>query len=121
MTDDPRQRVSSASTWEGTAMAKFVYVYTGGQAASTPQEQEAVLGKWMAWFGELGSAVKDAGNAFGPSATVRADGEVLGTGGKATGYSIVEADSLESATRLAKGSPILHDGGSVVVYEALEM
>jgi hypothetical protein len=46
---------------------------------------------------------------------------VLGTGGKATGYSIVEADSLESATRLAKGSPILHDGGSVEVYEALEM
>ena len=102
-------------------MAKFVYVYTGGQSASTPQEQEAVMGKWMAWFGELGSAVKDGGNPFGASATVRPGGAIASGEGKAGGYSIIEADSLESATTLAKGCPTLDHGGSVEVYEALDM
>ena len=102
-------------------MAKFVYVYTGGQSASTPQEQEAVMGKWMAWFGELGSAVKDGGNPFGASATVSPGGAITTGEAKAGGYSIIEADSLEAATTLAKGCPGLDGGGAVEVYEALDM
>ena len=39
---------------EESSMAKFVYVYTGGQSAATPQEQEQQMQAWGAWFGTLG-------------------------------------------------------------------
>jgi hypothetical protein len=38
-----------------------------------------------------------------------------------TGYSIVEAASLDAATEMAKGCPNLMTGGQVSVYETLEL
>ena len=51
-------------------MAKFVYVYIGGQMAETPEAQEQAMQAWGAWFGTLGDSVADMGNPFGNSATV---------------------------------------------------
>jgi hypothetical protein len=102
-------------------MAKFVYVYTGGQTAATPEEQEQQMQAWGAWFGTLGDSVSDMGNPFGASATVTGGGVSEGGASKAGGYSIVTADSLNAATAKTKGCPILAGGGSVEVYEALEM
>lgn len=103
-------------------MAKFVYLYTGGTMATTPQEQEKVMQAWGAWFGELGGALIEGGNPFGVSAAVGADGAVSSPAGSAvTGYSVVEADSLDAATALAKGCPVLTSGGAVDVHEAIEM
>ena len=57
-------------------MAKFVYIYTGGQMAETPEAQQEVMAAWGAWFGELGGALTDGGNPFGASVSVRPDGAV---------------------------------------------
>ena len=102
-------------------MAKFVYAYVGGQSAATPQEQEAQMQKWTAWMGELGSFFTDAGNPFAASATVTSGGSTEGGASRISGYSIVEADSLTEATAKAGGCPVLESGGSVEVYEAIEM
>jgi hypothetical protein len=104
-----------------SSMAKFVYVYTGGQMAATPQEQEQVMQAWGAWFGTLGDVVTDMGNPFGPSATVSSGAVSEGGASKASGYSILTADSLGAATEKAKSCPVLAAGGSVEVYEAIEM
>jgi hypothetical protein len=97
-------------------MGKYVLAYRGGGMAATEEEQKAAMEKWGAWFGSLGGAVSDMGNPFGGSASV-------GNGGTAglTGYSIVTAGSLDDAVGLAEGCPIIESGGSVDVYEALEM
>lgn len=103
-------------------MAKFVYLYTGGQMAETPEAQQEEMQKWGAWFGELGAALTEGGNPFGGSATLAADGTVSTGGASAvSGYSIVSADSLDEATAKAKGCPVLVGGGAVEVYQALEM
>jgi hypothetical protein len=34
-----------------------------------------------------------------------------------TGYSIIKADTLQSAAQAAKGCPVLSAGGSIDVYE----
>ena len=102
-------------------MAKFVYVYTGGQMAATPEEQEKAMQEWGAWFGTLGDSVTDMGNPFGASATVSPNGTTEGGNSGAGGYSIVSADSLDDATAKAKGCPVLTGGGTVEVYEALAM
>ena len=102
-------------------MAKFVYVYIGGQVAETPEAQEQAMQAWGAWFGTLGDSVADMGNPFGNSVTVSSDGAADGSKSGAGGYSIVSAGSLSDATAKAKGCPVLASGGSVEIYEAIPM
>jgi hypothetical protein len=102
-------------------MAKFVYVYIGGQMAETPEAQEQAMQAWGAWFGTLGDSVADMGNPFGNSATVSSGGVADGGKSGAGGYSIVSADSLGDATAKAKGCPVLASGGSVEIYETIPM
>ncbi len=101
-------------------MAKFVLAYQGGTMAATEEEQAATMATWMQWFGDIGSAVTDMGNPFGASTAVTSGGRAEATAGL-TGYTVVSAANLEAAADLAKGCPVLGAGGSVEVYEALEM
>ena len=102
-------------------MANYVYLYLGGQRAETPEAQEEQMQAWSAWLSMLGDSVVEIGNPFGASATVSRDGTADGAVSRAGGYSVVAADSLEAAATNAKGCPILHTGGTVEVYEAIQM
>jgi hypothetical protein len=103
-------------------MGTYVLAYTGGGMPETDAEREAVTAAWGAWFGGLGEAVADGGNPFGASSTVRSDGSVTaGAPSGLTGYSILKADSLDRAVALAKGCPVLANGGSVDVYETFDV
>jgi hypothetical protein len=103
-------------------MSDFVLLYTGG---TRPAEQEmaSVMGAWDTWYKKLGSSIKHGGNPFAPMAKTVTDGKVRdgAPGSPLTGYTVVTAGSLDEAAELAKGSPILQRGGSVVVYEEIEM
>ena len=98
-------------------MAKYVLVYQGGAMAETEEAQQAAMAAWGSWFGSLGAAVVDGGAPFGPSAAV--GGGRASTG--LTGYSILEAGDLDAAVKLASGCPIIADGGSVDVYETIDV
>ncbi|MEM9317858.1 MAG: hypothetical protein AAGA70_02490 [Pseudomonadota bacterium] len=103
-------------------MPKFLYIYHGGQSPETPEAQNAVMRAWMDWIGGLGTSFIDPGNPVGLSKTVSADG--VGDGGgvnPASGYGMVEAASIDDAVRMARGCPILGDGGTVEVAEIHEM
>ncbi|MFN0147875.1 MAG: YciI family protein [Dehalococcoidia bacterium] len=99
-------------------MANYLLVYKGGGMGDTPEEQQKVMQAWMAWFGGMGPAVVDGGNPCGPSRTIKSGGAVAEGGASAlSGYSVIKADSLDEATKLAKGCPVLAGNGSVEVYE----
>lgn len=101
-------------------MANFVLLYTGGSAGTSPAEREKVMQQWGAWFGKLGDKVVDAGNPFAAHAKSLSNGSAHDGAVQnppATGYSIVKADSLNAATELAKGCPVLQSGGKITVYE----
>ena len=102
-------------------MGKYVLAYTGGSTPEAPADQEAVMKEWIDWFGTLGSSVVDGGNPFGASTAVRPGGETGATTSGLTGYSILEADDLDQAAKLAGGCPVLSSGGSVEVFEAMPM
>ena len=78
---------------------------------------------WGNWLGSMGSAVVDGGNPVGQSSTVHPDGKVTNDGGPnpASGYSLIEASSLEDAIAKAKGCPILQAKGSIEVAETFDM
>ena len=103
-------------------MGKFVLAYRGGTMPATPEEGEKMMAAWMSWFAALGDGVVDGGNPFGASTTIASNGGVT-TGGAAalTGYSILSADSLDAATKLAGGCPQLASGGTVDVYETFDV
>ena len=98
-------------------MATYVLVYQGGGMAETEEAQQAAMAAWGAWFESLGAAVSDAGAPFGPSAAVGGGASSSGL----TGYSVLEADSLEAATALGEGCPVVAEGGSVDVYETIDV
>jgi hypothetical protein len=102
-------------------MANYVFVYSGGKGVATEEaERNAQYAQWGHWFGELGAAVVDGGAATGAAKTVGPGGSVSKGGSRGlSGYSIVSADSLDSAVELAKGCPVLGIGGAVDVYEAI--
>ena len=99
----------------------YVFAYTGGSMAETPEAQEAALQAWGQWFGTLGDAVVEGGAPFGPSTAVHAGGATGATKAGLSGYSIIQADSLELAAKLAGGCPVLDNGGAVEVYETIPM
>jgi hypothetical protein len=106
-------------------MAKFGLVYIGGGAPENEAERAATMKAWGAWFGGLGNALVDGGNAFTPNATSITSHGTLSNGVRdlpVTGYSIVKADSLDAAVALAKDCPLLRSGsrGQITVYEVDE-
>ena len=106
-------------------MAKYVMMFYGGGAmADTPEGQAAELQRWGVWYEALGAGVVDGGKpTTGQAKLVAADGSVSdGTGGEVpSGYAIVEADSLDAATAMTKGCPILLHDGKIAVYETFDI
>lgn len=102
-------------------MAKYLLAYRGGGMGDTPEAQQKAMEAWMAWFGSLGADLVDQGSPFGPSATVSGESTSEGGTSALTGYTIITADSLSAASDKAKACPVLSSGGTIEVYEALEM
>lgn len=102
-------------------MGKYVLAYRGGKMADTEEAQQAAMAAWGAWFGSLGSAVVDGGNPFGPGTAVTSSGAAGASTAGLTGYSILSAPDLDAAAKLAAGCPIVQEGGTVDVYETLEV
>ncbi|HEV2906949.1 MAG TPA: hypothetical protein VGZ50_06510 [Actinomycetota bacterium] len=96
-------------------MNKFMFLYKGF-VPPTPE-----IGRsWMEWFSQVGDSMADSGNPISGGVEVTPDdvNEIeLGTE-SFTGYSIVNAESMEAAVELAKTNPMIT---SVVVYELARM
>ena len=104
-------------------MAKYLFVYHGGDHPESEAEVKEVLDAWGAWMGSMGAAVIDGGNPVGKSSTVNSDGSVIDNGGSnpASGYGLFEAPDLDDALAKAKGCPILSVGGTIEVAQAIDM
>lgn len=101
-------------------MANYLLAYTGGSGmAENEADREAAMAKWGQWFQALGPAIVNPGNPFGASASIAAAGRDGAAKTGLNGFSIIAADSLDAASELAKGCPVIDDGGTVDVYEAI--
>ena len=96
-------------------MKKFMYLYVGW-GEPTPEVKKA----WGDWFAAVGSRFVDSGNPFGQGREVtkagKSDLPLKAT--SITGYSIINAESIDEAEKLLEGCPIGH---SVRIYEAATM
>lgn len=103
-------------------MAQYVIVYLGGNQPATPEEGKQHFAKYMEWLSSLGDAAVSPANPLKDTSTVNPDGTVT-SGGTSTmsGYTIVEADSMDAALSIAKACPFLEIGGSLEVSELMQM
>lgn len=77
---------------------------------------------WMKWFETLGDKVVSGGNPFAREQAQIMDQKVEMETKTAFGYSIVKADSLEDAVKMAMTCPMATgDDSWVEVYETMPM
>ena len=76
----------------------------------------------MNWLSSLGDSAVSPADPLKNTNTVKPDGTVT-TGGTTamSGYTIIEADSMEAALSIAKACPFLDIGGSLEVSQLVEM
>jgi hypothetical protein len=103
-------------------MSNFLLLYHGGGRPEDPAEQAKSMQAWTDWFAKLGPSLVDGGNPATQTREIASNGSVTPVnGGAPTGYSIIKADDIDGAVALAKGCPILPDGGSLQVVETPDM
>ncbi|HEU5025570.1 MAG TPA: hypothetical protein VFV01_11685 [Spirillospora sp.] len=95
-------------------MGKYVFSF---RVPADYAPDAGTTAEWQAWFGGLGSALVDVGNAVTDHASV---GEVGGTGSRMIAYSVVSAEDMDSALALAKDCPVMRAGGGVEVGPVME-
>jgi hypothetical protein len=108
-------------------MAKFLFVYRSkpeAYATMSPEDMQKQMDKWGAWIGQAmqqgwmldpGDALQREGKVV--TAKVVTDGPFIETKDVVGGFSIIQADTMDAAAKLAKGCPGLLIGGSVEVRE----
>ncbi len=103
-------------------MTQFIITYLGGNQPATPDEGRAHFAKYMQWINGLGEAVISGMNPLKDTHHVSPDGSVsMGTGTKMSGFTIIEAESIEAAVVVTKSCPFLDIGGSLEVSELVHM
>lgn len=105
-------------------MAKYMLIYTGGMGmAATPEEQEKIMAEWGAWYEKLGASIADGGAPFGDAKHLGGNGIQDGPLGDApaTGYTVIEAESLDAAAAACEDHPHLNHGGQVQVFTCIDM
>jgi hypothetical protein len=104
-------------------MSHYILVYKGeatDMSDMTPEQGMEVMAKWGVWMERVGDALKDIGTPFGPGSSVVDDGS-SGSAASLTGYSIVEADDMDSARALCDGHPYLSEGAGKFAIDVYEL
>jgi len=103
-------------------MAQYVMSYLGGDQPATPEEGKQHFAKYQAWLASLGDAAVSPMNPFKNTHTVSPDGTVTSESTTAmSGYTVIEAESMEAALEHAKACPFLDINGSLEVSELVQM
>lgn len=109
-------------------LKKFLFLYMSPVSAeeqmamAQPDDMQKAMQPWIDWFGSVGSNLLDKGMPLGNSKHVTTSGVSASTA-MVTGYSMVQAESMDQALEWAKTQPHLTmgEGRSVEVLEVLEM
>jgi len=108
-------------------MGRYLVLYNSPTSAAemmasvTPEQAEAGMAEWTAWAEKNGTAIVDLGVPLGDALHL-APGSTAAGAGTATGYSIIEADSLDAAAKVLEDHPHFHTpDGTIDVVEFLPM
>jgi hypothetical protein len=100
-------------------MARYLVTYHGSGMPADPAQMEQAKAAFGQWVGEVGHALVD------PGAPVHMVGQISsGTAMDAVeigGYSILDAESVESARALLQSHPYVARGGTLQINEIIQV
>ena len=96
-------------------MPEFVFAYRNPVGYTPTPETRAA---WTAWFDGMGQQLADLGK---PAVDRAALGNCGADSTELGGYSMIDADDMESAMAIAKGCPHLERGGGIEVGQLGEV
>ncbi|NQU28629.1 MAG: hypothetical protein HQ528_10100 [Candidatus Marinimicrobia bacterium] len=103
-------------------MPQYVIVYLGGDQPTNPEEGKKHFAKYREWLSSMGDSAVSPANPVRNTSTVNSDGTVsTGSTMSMSGFTIIEADSMEAALLIAQACPFLDIGGSLEVSELIQM
>lgn len=103
-------------------MTQYVMVYLGGDQPATPEEGKAHFAKYKQWLESLGDSAVSPANPLQHTTTVHADGRLTPGGSTGmSGYTIVQAKSIDAALEMAKSCPFLEIGGTLEVSQLMQL
>ncbi|MGC1497659.1 MAG: YciI family protein [Sulfitobacter sp.] len=104
-------------------MPEFMFAFHGGAMPETPEQGAKAMAEWEAWMTGLGDNMVNPGNPVGMSKTVNATGvEDNGGSNPLSGFTIVKADDIDAACKMAAGCPMVKNGtGTAEVAQIIEM
>ena len=103
-------------------MTQYIITYLGGDHPSSPEEGKQHFTKYKDWLSSLGDSAVSPANPFKNTCTVNPDGTVThGSRTSMSGYTIIEADSMDTVLEIARACPFLEIGGSLEISELMQM
>lgn len=99
-------------------MKTFLMLYIGGSMPEGQEAVQAMMSAWRAWYEQSASAITDTGSPLCASNSV---GSEAATTTGVSGYTVIQAESLEAATALCSEHPHLAYGGTIDIHEAMNM
>ena len=99
-------------------MPRYLLAYHGGHVDDSLEGRKRVMAEFGRWFAELGPRLIDPGNPVARAVTIDA-GSVREGGGAnpVSGYTVIEADDMQTAIELVKRGPIVQGGRTVEIAE----
>ncbi len=103
-------------------MTQYIITYLGGDQPTSLEAGQQHMAKYMEWLTSLGEAAISPANPFKDTRTVNSD-RTVSAGSKTlmSGYTIIEADSMQKALEIAKACPFLDINGTLEVSELMQM
>ena len=109
-------------------MKKFIVIYYApaelmeGMSNATPEEMQKGMEAWMAWAAKCGDGLVDLGTPLANGSSVTPAGSSASSK-DVTGYSILQAESMEAAQQMLQGHPHLGWGAGceIEVYESMPL
>lgn len=111
-------------------MEKYLYIFRGGERNDqSPEQMQANMQKWGMWMKALaekgnlvgGEPLEKEGRQVNGKQKMVTDGPFMEGKEAVGGYLIVNANSLNEATELAKGCPIFEDDGKLEIRQLVKM
>jgi hypothetical protein len=103
-------------------MTNYMFAYHGGDQPESPEEGAKHMTNWKKWVADLGDAMVTPEVPLGMSKTVSASG-VADDGGAnpILGYTVIAAESMDAALKIAQACPFLAMNGTIEVAEVRQM
>jgi hypothetical protein len=107
---------------KGEQMPQFIITYFGGDQPTSPKEGKIQREKYMQWLDSIGESAVSPMNPLKITNTINPDGSVtLTSSSEMSGYTIIEAETMDDAIEIAQRCPFLDINGTLEVSELVQL